>query len=139
MDLNKSLALTNVLLTTVSLICMSLGYRAIKRKHVRIHYRYMLSAFITSSIFLVFFVIRYSLFGSIEYKSSGISYWIFKILFYTHEPLAVINAPLVAVTLFTGLTKRFRSHRELAKTAFIIWYYVSCTGISIAIFLYLLQ
>lgn len=139
MDTNRFLALTNASLTFLSLCSMLMGYYEIRRRHVRRHKNFMLLAFTASFCFLVLFILRYVLYGATPYKSESLDVWVFRVIYYTHEPLAVINAPLVLVTLITGLRRRFRMHRELANITLSIWVYVSITGILIALFLYVLQ
>jgi len=116
---------------------MSLGYYAIKRKRVRIHFYCMTTAFVSAAVFLILFILKYFLYGATAYSGQGLSRWILSAIFYTHEPLAVINVPLVMLSFLSGFKKRFRTHRELAYISFAIWCYVSVTGILIAIFLYL--
>ena len=139
MTTNKILALCNVCLTTVSLICMLLGYREIRRKHVRRHHYLMTTAFACATLFLILFVTRYFLYGSAPYTSHGADLWVYRAIFFTHEPLAVINAPLVLLTFYFAVRRKFRMHRELAPISLLIWVYVSVTGISLFFFLYVLQ
>jgi hypothetical protein len=62
---------------------------------------------------------------------------VYTVLLFSHEPLAVINIPLVVAALVLGLRRADASHRGVAPFAFWIWGYVLVTGIVLYAVLYL--
>ena len=116
---------------------MAKGYRKAKSKQIAEHRTWMLLAFSASSLFMILFVARYSLYGTTAFRGSGVSLWFYRIVFYAHEPLAVVNVPVVAVALITGMKRSVRMHREIAPAAFRIWFFVSITGLAVFTLLYL--
>jgi uncharacterized membrane protein YozB (DUF420 family)/CheY-like chemotaxis protein len=127
---NRALALTNAILTTVALVCMLAGWRTIKRKDVQRHKRLMLAATAASAAFVVVFVIRFVGHGFTPFHGTGVMRCIYYAVFFSHEPLAVVNVPLVIVTAILGLTGSYAAHKEVAQYALPIWIYVAVTGSS---------
>jgi uncharacterized membrane protein YozB (DUF420 family) len=96
----------------------------------------MLAACALALGFMVGFVLRFVWYGPTKLEHAA---WVkvpFYLLYFTHEPLAVVNVFLVVAALVLGLLGRYRQHREIAPVAFWIWVYVSVSGIAIFLFLY---
>jgi putative membrane protein len=98
----------------------------------------MFFAFLFSSIFLVTYLVNFTLHGETHlhiahHGALWLSYAI--VLFYTHIPLAVIALPMILITFFYSLTGRFPAHKRLARWTFPIWLYVSVSGV----YIYFLQ
>lgn len=136
MGLNGALALANAGLTAASVSCMLLALRAVRRKQVERHRNLMLAAASASFLFLVLFVFRYVRFGPTPFRGRGPWRWLFDAVLFSHEPLAVVNVPLVGFALAFGLLRRDDLHREFAAVAFPVWLYVSATGLLIYVLLY---
>jgi putative membrane protein len=136
MTLNAALALCNASLTTVSTGCMIAGFRAIKRKEVRRHKRFMLTAFVAAAAFMTLFAVRFATFGFRKYPGHGVLHGIYLAIFFTHEPIAVVSVPLVIAAAGLGLARSYAAHREVAEWAFPIWLYASVTGVLIYVLLY---
>jgi putative membrane protein len=135
--MNRALAAANALLTTASLVCMVAGWRAIRRREVVRHRSFMLAAAAFSAAFVVVFVIRFVRFGFTRFEGEGVWRGVYYAIFFSHEPLAVINVPLVVVSLILGLRGMVAAHREVAKIALPVWAYVAVTGVAIFAMLYL--
>ena len=54
----------------------------------------------------------------------------------THTVLAVVNVPLVIVTVTRAARKRFDAHRRIARWTLPVWLYVSVTGVVVYLMLY---
>jgi uncharacterized membrane protein YozB (DUF420 family) len=54
----------------------------------------------------------------------------------SHIILAVVNLPLILVTLTRGRRRERDAHKRIARIAFPIWLYVSVTGVLIYLVLY---
>ena len=130
------LATLNALLNGTAAVLITLGYRAIKRKHVQTHKRLMISAFVVSCLFLTSYLTRNILYGDTEYQGEGILRIVYFTILISHVSLALATAPLVITTLTLGLRKRFDTHRRWARWTLPIWAYVSVTGVVVYLLLY---
>ena len=129
------LPLVNASLNGITTILLLIGYILILKKMIDKHKLVMLSAFGTSSLFLVSYVIYH-------WFKSGPKLYIgdYKIVYYfillTHIILAAIIIPLALFTLYRGLSTQIDKHRKIAKITLPIWLYVSVTGVIIYYMLY---
>jgi putative membrane protein len=135
--MNHGLALTNAVLTASALICMVSGWRAIRRKDVRRHKQLMIAATALSAAFVAVFLLRFVEHGFTPFQGSGVLRGIYYFVFFSHEPLAVVNVPLVLVALACGLLGAYAVHKEVARYALPIWIYVAATGVLIYVLVYL--
>ncbi len=96
----------------------------------------MLSAFVTSTLFLVSYLIYHFQVGSVPYEGQG---WVrplyFSILI-SHIILAAAIVPLALVTLVRAVRGNFERHRRIARWTLPIWLYVSVTGVIVYWMLY---
>jgi putative membrane protein len=95
----------------------------------------MLSAFGTSSLFLVSYII-YHWFKSGPKLYTGDYQTVYYFILLTHIVLAAIIIPLALFTLYRGLSTQIDKHRKIAKITLPIWLYVSVTGVIIYYMLY---
>lgn len=135
MTLGFVLATLNATLNSISAACAFLGWRAIKRKDIERHKRFMLSAFAASMLFLGSYVTRMVLFGDTKFTGEGTVRIIYFGVLISHVLLATVSAPLVLTTLVLGLKKKVAIHRKFARITLPIWVYVSVTGVVVYAFL----
>jgi uncharacterized membrane protein YozB (DUF420 family) len=50
--------------------------------------------------------------------------------------LAIVNVPLVVVSLRRAFRGRFDLHRKVARITLPVWWYVSVTGVLVYVMLY---
>jgi len=115
------------------LIC---GYILIRRGRKQAHKRVMLAAFVTSSVFLVCYLIYHWQVGSVRFPHPGAVRTVYLSILATHTLLAAAVPPLAIVTLSRGLSARFDKHRAIARWALPVWLYVSVTGVVVYLMLY---
>jgi len=96
----------------------------------------MIAAFITSSLFLVCYVVYHAQVGSVRFTRQGFVRPLYFTILITHVSLAAAVLPLAIVTLSRGLRARFASHRAIARWTLPIWLYVSVTGVIVYVLLY---
>jgi|TARA_Y100000294_G_scaffold175385_1_gene195359 putative membrane protein len=132
----SSLPKLNVFLNSVTTLLLIGGYYFIRKKERVIHKRLMLSAFGTSTGFLVSYVI-YHWFKSGPKIYVGDLTVIYYFILISHILLAAIITPLALFTLYHGWNNSLQKHRKIAKITLPIWLYVSVTGIIIYGMLYL--
>jgi len=96
----------------------------------------MISAVVTSSVFLISYVYYHAHVGSVRFQGQGWSRPIYFFILITHTVLAAATVPLVLVTLRRALRGDFERHRAIARWTYPIWLYVSITGVIIYFMLY---
>ena len=126
----------NATLNSLSAAFLILGFFFIKSKNIKAHKACMLSAFTSSSFFLVSYLVYHYQVGSVPYKGQGWMRTVYFAILLTHTVLAAAVVPLVLVTLRRALKQRFAAHRRIARWTFPIWLYVSVTGVVVYWMLY---
>jgi putative membrane protein len=132
----SSLPKLNALLNSCSLICLLLGYVSIKRQKENCHKRWMITAFIFSSAFLVFYLVYHFQVGHSNFQGTGLVKVIYLLILIPHIILAALMVPMIFGTFYFAFRQNWSSHKKLAKWTFPIWLYVSLTGIIIYLMLY---
>lgn len=127
--LNAGLNLTSTLLLLTGL------YR-IRRRDTRGHRRAMMGALLASALFLVFYVIRFSLTGTHRFAGEGVAKAAYLGILFSHMILAVLIVPLVLRLIYLVRLRRFHAHARLARITYPIWLYVSVTGLVVYVLLY---
>lgn len=131
----SSLPYLNALLNLITTILLIIGYVLIRQKKREKHRSVMLSAFFTSALFLVSYVV-YHWFKSGPKPYTGDLTFIYYPVLLTHIILAMSILPLAMISVYRGMVLQIQQHKKIAKITFPIWMYVSVTGIIIFIMLY---
>jgi uncharacterized membrane protein YozB (DUF420 family) len=126
----------NATLNAISGILLTIGYALIRHRRIGLHRRVMLAAFVTSSLFLVSYLVYHAQVGSVRFTRQGMVRPIYFTILITHVSLAALVLPLAIVTLSRGLKARYARHRAIARWTFPIWLYVSVTGVLVYVLLY---
>ncbi len=126
----------NASLNGITFCFLILGFRAIKSKQELWHKRWMLSAFGVSVLFLISYSIYHFNVGSVPFQGTGVIRIIYFLILIPHIFLAVLQIPLILMTIYKALTDQRMAHRKLAKWAYPIWLYVSISGVIIYLMLY---
>ena len=126
----------NATLNFATTILLILGFFYIKKNDLKKHQFVMLSAFGTSAMFLVTYVIyHWFKVGPKLYDGEWVLFYYFILI--THIILAALILPLALITLYRGWNMQIKLHRTLAKITFPTWLYVSITGIIVYVMLYI--
>ena len=131
----SSLPLVNALLNLATTILLIIGYVLIRLKKREMHRRVMLTAFFSSALFLVSYVI-YHWFKSGPKAYTGDWVSVYYPVLISHIILAAAILPLAMVTLYRGWVVQIQQHKKIAIITYPIWMYVSITGIIIYLMLY---
>lgn len=126
----------NALLNSVSALLLCAGYLAIRRGHRELHARFMVTALGVSALFLVSYVTYHAFRGSKPYPHHDATRPFYYAILLSHIVLAVVNVPLVVMTVVRAARKRFDDHRRIARWTFPVWLYVSVTGVAVYLMLY---
>ena len=120
----------NALFNGLSAIALITGFLLILRKRVVAHRAAMLTAFAFSTLFLISYITNHWLHGDMRFPGPHNAIWMAYIaILISHILLSVVALPMVLITLFLALTRRFSTHRKLARWTYPIWLYVSVTGV----------
>ncbi|MDX1672672.1 MAG: DUF420 domain-containing protein [Balneolaceae bacterium] len=130
-NLITSLPALNALLNSASTVLILLGYRAIRKGRFRVHMKYMSTAFITSSMFLISYVFYHNFHGSTPFTGEG---WIRPVYFFilvSHIILSAFVVPMILTSFYLALSGKISTHRKFSKFTLPVWLYVSVTGVCI--------
>jgi uncharacterized membrane protein YozB (DUF420 family) len=126
----------NATLNAVAAVLLCVGYVLIRQRRIDAHRRTMIAAFVTSSLFLIGYVVYHAQVGSVRFTREGFVRPLYFAILITHVTLAAAVLPLAIVTLSRGLKARFDRHRAIARWTLPIWLYVSVTGVLVYVLLY---
>lgn len=131
-----NLPLLNAVLNSISAVLLSGGYLAIRRQRIRLHKICMVSACVTSMLFLVSYLTYHYHMGSRPFPGQGAIRPVYFTILLSHTVLAAVIVPLVLLTLYRALTAQWSRHRYMARWTLPLWLYVSVTGVVIYLMLY---
>jgi len=126
----------NAFMNGSAALLLMIGYLFIRRGRRDLHRLFMLAALACSALFLGSYLIYHYQVGSRPFTGQGPIRLVYFSILLTHTVLAAALLPLVGVTLYRALKKRFDRHRSIARWTFPIWLYVSVTGVVIYWMLY---
>ena len=126
----------NASLNALSGILLLVGYTLIRSGRRDLHRKWMIAAFVSSSLFLITYVVYHAQVGSVRFTKQGPIRAVYFTILLTHTVLAAAIVPLVLVTLTRGLRARYERHRRIARWTMPIWLYVSVTGVIVYLMLY---
>jgi len=132
----------NACLNGLSAILLTTGYVFIRRGNKIAHRNCMVSAFVTSTIFLICYFTYHigmrMLYGKAhtEFRDPEWFRPIYLFILFTHLTLAVAIVPMVLVTLNRAIKGRIELHKKIARWTWPLWMYVSVTGVVIYLLLY---
>lgn len=126
----------NAILNGTSALLIAIGIVLIRQKRRTAHKRVMLTAVVTSSVFLVSYLYYHAHVGNVHFQGQGISRPVYFTILISHTLLAATVVPLVLVTVTRALRGRFDRHRSAARWTYPVWLYVSVTGVVIYFMLY---
>ena len=100
------------------------------------HRAVMISAVVTSSLFLTSYLYYHYHVGSVHFPGHGFWRQVYFTILISHTLLAITIVPLVIITLIRALRERFDRHAAIARWTYPLWLYVSVTGVVIYFMLY---
>ncbi|MDR9417884.1 DUF420 domain-containing protein [Gracilimonas sp.] len=127
----QNLSAVNAGLNSLSTIFLLLAFREIKRRDFQKHMRFNLAAFVTSSLFLVSYVVYHHFVGDTKFMGEGFIRPVYFFILITHIVLSVFVVPLVLSSFYFALSGKFKTHKKVSRWTFPIWLYVSVTGVAV--------
>jgi uncharacterized membrane protein YozB (DUF420 family) len=128
----------NASLNFVSTIFIATGWYFIRRGAWRRHMACMITAVISSTLFLGCYLTYHYYMGerSTHFSAGGPIALLYFSMLISHILLAFMTLPLVILTLIPVFRRRWDRHRRIARWTMPIWLYVSVTGVLVYLMLY---
>lgn len=130
------LPVLNASLNTLSTVLLIQGYRRIKEQDRQGHKRYMLSALISSALFLVSYLVYHYLVGSVPYPRHDWTRPLYLAILIPHVILAAGMVPFIFILVWRAWREDFARHRRLARWVWPVWIFVSISGVVVYLMLY---
>ena len=129
----------NATLNGLSAVLLTLGYVFIKRGNKQAHRNCMITAFVSSCIFLVGYLVhKIFVVKGVNTPFAGpaaLKPW-YLLMLASHVILAMAIVPLALTSITLGLKGRFETHKKVSRWTWPLWMYVSVTGVLIYLLLY---
>jgi uncharacterized membrane protein YozB (DUF420 family) len=132
----SALPTLNAALNGTCALLLAVGYLFIRRRKVAAHRACMITAFVTSTLFLISYLTYHYHVGSRPFGGQGAIRALYFTILISHTILAAAIVPLVLITLYRGLKGRFDRHVAIARWTLPLWLYVSVTGVIVYWMLY---
>lgn len=132
----QDLPALNAVLNATSAVLLIVGYRLIRARRRDAHRKVMLTAFATSILFLISYLVYHSQVGSVHYPKTGVIRVVYFTILVSHTMLAAFVPFMAVIALRRGLRGDFARHKKLARWTLPIWLYVSVTGVIVYLMLY---
>jgi putative membrane protein len=126
----------NAVLNSTSALCLCAGYLAIRRGRRELHQRLMVGALAASVLFLVSYLTYHWFHRTTRYPHHDWTRGVYFAILLSHTVLAVVNVPLVVMTVVRAARRDFERHRRIARWTLPVWLYVSVTGVAVYLMLY---
>ena len=127
----SNLSAVNAALNSLSTVFLLLGFREIRARNFAKHMRFMISAFITSALFLVSYIMYHHYVGDTPFTGQGFIRPVYFFILISHIVLSIFVVPLVLSSFLFAFSGKFSTHRKVSKWTFPIWLYVSITGVMV--------
>lgn len=126
-----SLPALNALLNSTSTVLLLFGYKAILDRNFSRHMKFNLTAFVTSSLFLISYVIYHNFHGSTPFTGQGIIRPVYFFILVSHIILSALVLPMILTSFYLAFSGKLKLHRKVSKITLPVWLYVSVTGVII--------
>lgn len=126
----------NASLNLTSTVFLSLGWFFIRRRQWQRHMVCMITALLSSTVFLACYLTYHYYAGEKSSGYHGLIAWFYFPMLASHILLAFTTLPLVVLTLIPVFRRRWDKHRRIARWTMPIWLYVSVTGVLVYLMLY---
>ena len=123
-------------LNGTSAVLLLIGRGLIKRGRMAAHRAVMITALVSSSLFLTSYLYYHWHVGSVHFQGQGWSRPVYFSILISHTILAAVIVPMIIITLSRALRERFDRHRAIARWTYPLWMYVSITGVIVYLMLY---
>ena len=125
----------NALLNSICFMFLVAGFSFIRFGQKSAHIVCMLSATLTSTLFVISYILYHYFQGDTKFLAEGPIRTVYFSILISHILLSIPLVPLVLITLWHAFKKNLVSHKKFARVTFPVWTYVSITGVLIFVIL----
>jgi putative membrane protein len=125
------LASINAILNSICVCFLVSGYIAIRLGKKAVHIKCMMTAILSSFLFLISYLTYHHFHGDSKFGGEGTIRTVYFFILISHILLSIVNFPMILVTLSLAFNKSYERHKKWAVWTFPIWLYVSVTGVVI--------
>lgn len=119
----------NATLNACATVFIILGLCFIKAGKQRLHIASMVTALLFSAVFLGCYLYYHFHVLHVKFAGTGPAKVFYYSLLISHVFLAIVNLPMIIMTVIPALRRRFDKHKRMARWTAPIWLYVSVTGV----------
>lgn len=128
----------NALLNLTGAILLFVGRVMIKKGKRDAHKKVMLSALVSSALFLTSYLIYHAIVGSVPYAHHDWTRTLYFAILIPHSFFAAVMVPFIIAAVWLALHQKFDQHRRIVRWLWPVWMLVSLSGIVVYVMLYLL-
>lgn len=125
----------NAVLNTISAVLLVAGRFAISQRRKKLHRNLMVSAFLTSCLFLAGYIAYHAVHGDTKFGGEGGLRVIYLSILASHILLSVAIVPLALAAFWFAWNQEFQRHTRVTRWLHPIWLYVSVTGVVVFLML----
>ena len=123
------LPMMNAIFNVLSFLFLIGALVAILKGNVKVHRRFIYAALVTTSLFLVNYVIFHFIASSTSFGGEGFIALLYYFILITHIILAMAIIPLALTSVTSAWNREFERHKKISRWTMPIWLYVSFTGV----------
>ncbi len=132
----RDLPTLNALLNLISAVLLFTGRFEIKHQRADLHKRIMLSAMVSSMLFLISYSIYHAAVGSVPYAHYNWTRPLYFTILIPHVFLAGMMVPFIIMAIYYAFHERFDRHKQIVRIVWPVWIFVSISGIAVYVMLY---
>jgi putative membrane protein len=125
----------NATFNGAAVVLLVLGVVAIKQKKPARHQAFMLSAFASSTFFLVGYLAYHYVHGDTKYPATGSMRGAYLAVLASHVVLSIPLVPMCLAAFYFAFKRSFATHKKITRILFPVWLYVSVTGVVVFLML----
>ena len=134
----KDLPTINALLNTFSALFLVIGFVRIKRGDQLGHKKAMVTALISSAVFLTCYLIYHYHVGSVKYPHHDWTRPLYFAILIPHVILAAVQTPFILFAVWHAFKDNLEKHRKIVRWLWPVWMFVSVSGVAVYFMLYVL-
>lgn len=132
----NDLPFINSCLNATAAVLLVAGFAFIKAGKRKAHGITMGLALLVSAAFLACYLYYHYHVGHVKFAGQGGVRVFYYGLLISHVILAVVNLPMIIMTVVPALRSHFDKHKHMARWTLPVWLYVSVTGVIVYLMCY---
>lgn len=132
----SDLPAVNAFLNLTSAVLLLIGRVQIKNTRPDKHKKIMIAALISSTLFLISYLIYHEAVGSVPYERFDWTRPLYFAVLIPHIILAAFMVPFIISAVYFAFRRKFDKHARLTRWVWPVWMFVSVSGIVVYVMLY---